>query len=44
MYAVEIASPKFAGLTPVKQHRMVTEVLKDEIKLMHGIQIKTSAA
>ncbi|KAJ3045794.1 BolA-like protein 3 [Rhizophlyctis rosea] len=44
MYAVEIASPQFAGLSPVKQHRMVTEVLKDDIKQMHGIQIKTAAA
>ena len=41
MYAIEIQSDKFKGLGILKQHRMVKEVLKDEIKDMHGIQIKT---
>ncbi|KAI9004050.1 bola protein [Gaertneriomyces semiglobifer] len=44
MYAVQIASPLFRGQSLVKQHRMVTELLKDDIKGMHGIQIKTEAA
>ncbi|KAJ3089004.1 hypothetical protein HK102_007422 [Quaeritorhiza haematococci] len=44
MYAVDIASKKFKGLNLVKQHRLVTEVLKEDIKDMHGIQIKTTAA
>lgn len=43
MYAVEIASPKFNGLSVVKQHKMVNEVLKDEIAGWHGIQLKTKA-
>eukprot|EP00842_Homolaphlyctis_polyrhiza_P001537 jgi/Hompol1/2384/HPOL_001442-RA len=42
MFAVDIASPAFAGLSIVKQHRLVTDTLKDDIKLMHGIQIQTS--
>lgn len=41
MYAVEIASAKFNGLTVIKQHKMVNEVLKDEIAGWHGIQLKT---
>jgi stress-induced morphogen len=41
MYAVEITSPKFKGLSLLKQHRMVSDVLQEEIKSMHGIQIKT---
>ncbi|KAJ3259974.1 hypothetical protein HK103_001484 [Boothiomyces macroporosus] len=41
MYAVEIHSPKFKGKNLVTQHRMVSDVIKDEIKEMHGIQIKT---
>ncbi|KAI9207237.1 bola protein, partial [Polychytrium aggregatum] len=44
MYAVEVESSAFKGLTVVKQHRLVTEILKDDIKGMHGIRIKTAAA
>lgn len=43
MYAVKIASPKFKGVPLVKQHRMVQDLLKDDIAKMHGIQIKTEA-
>ncbi|KAI8592890.1 bola protein, partial [Geranomyces variabilis] len=42
MFAIEIASPLFKGKTLVKQHRMVTDILQEDIKGMHGIQIKTS--
>jgi stress-induced morphogen len=42
MYQVSIESLKFKGIPMVKQHRMVSEILKEEIKTMHGIQIKTS--
>ncbi|TPX34677.1 hypothetical protein SmJEL517_g02765 [Synchytrium microbalum] len=44
MYAVLVASPKFKGVSLVKQHRMVTEALQADIKEMHGIQIKTEAS
>ncbi|KAL7751791.1 hypothetical protein RI367_002791 [Sorochytrium milnesiophthora] len=37
LYGIKIASPKFKGLTTLKQHRMVNEVLKDDIKTWHGI-------
>ncbi|KAL4269365.1 BolA/IbaG family protein [Pleurotus pulmonarius] len=40
-YAVTIASNAFKGLSTIKQHRMVTELLKKEIEGIHGIQIKT---
>ncbi|RCH93955.1 hypothetical protein CU097_012506 [Rhizopus azygosporus] len=39
MYAINIASKKFEGMSIVKQHRMVNEVLKEEIKGMHGLQV-----
>ena len=42
MYKVNIQSPKFAGISLVKQHRMVTEVLRSEIVEMHGLTINTS--
>ena len=44
MYALDIESPKFAGLSVIKQHKMVNAVLKDEIKSWHGVQLKTRAA
>lgn len=42
-YAISISHPSFKGLSTIKQHRLVNEVLKDEIKVMHGLQLKTSA-
>ncbi|EPS38286.1 hypothetical protein H072_7923 [Dactylellina haptotyla CBS 200.50] len=43
MYAVEIESPLFRGLTTLKMHRQVQDVLADDIKGWHGIQLKTKA-
>lgn len=44
MYALEIESPKFKGLTVIKQHKLVNSVLADEIKSWHGLQLRTRAA
>ncbi|KAF9584390.1 hypothetical protein BGW38_006638 [Lunasporangiospora selenospora] len=44
MYQVEVVSPAFKGLNMVKQHRLVNETLKEEIKTMHGIRLTTKAA
>ena len=41
MYAIEIASPKFKGLTIMKQHRLVQSILAEEIKGWHGVQLRT---
>ncbi|KAH9868009.1 hypothetical protein IAQ61_007316 [Plenodomus lingam] len=43
MYALDIESPKFKGLSVIKQHKMVNEVLKDEISGWHGVQLRTKA-
>ncbi|KAI8992455.1 bola protein [Pilobolus umbonatus] len=43
MYAIDIAAKKFEGTTIVKQHRMVNDLLKNEIKDMHGLQLRTTA-
>ncbi|EER07526.1 conserved hypothetical protein [Perkinsus marinus ATCC 50983] len=40
-YKVEVHSPKFIGLTRIKQHQMVNDALKDEIKKWHAITIIT---
>lgn len=39
MYAIDIAAAKFEGTSIVKQHRMVNDILKEEIKGMHGLQV-----
>ncbi|GAA5983608.1 hypothetical protein JCM11641_007298 [Rhodosporidiobolus odoratus] len=42
-YAISIAHESFKGLSMIKQHRIVNELLADEIKGMHGLQLKTKA-
>ncbi|KAG0206826.1 hypothetical protein BGX28_001811 [Mortierella sp. GBA30] len=44
MYQVEVVSSSFKDLSMVKQHRLVNETLKEEIKGMHGIRLTTKAA
>lgn len=41
-YQITVASPKFEGLSVIKQHRLVNDVLKDEIAAAHGVTINTS--
>ncbi len=41
MFAIEVVSKKFRGLSVIKQHRLVNEVLGEEIKGWHGLQLKT---
>ena len=41
MYAVAITSARFRGLPVIRQHRLVNQVLADQIKDWHGIQLKT---
>ncbi|XP_065557515.1 bolA-like protein DDB_G0274439 isoform X1 [Artemia franciscana] len=43
MYAVFVASKEFKGLPVIKQHKLVKEALKEEIKAMHGIRVQTEA-
>ncbi|KAI5959119.1 hypothetical protein CANMA_004137 [Candida margitis] len=44
MFAILVESPKFKGLPMIKQHRLVNDILKDEIKKWHGLQLKTKSA
>ncbi|CAI5760252.1 unnamed protein product [Candida verbasci] len=41
MFSIFIQSDKFNGLTTIKQHRIVNDILKDEISKWHGLQLKT---
>lgn len=40
-YQIIIASEAFKGVPTVKQHRMVNEVLKQEIEGIHGLQVSS---
>jgi len=44
MYALDIESSKFKGLTVIKQHKLVNQILANEIKKWHGVQLKTRAS
>ncbi|ANB11501.1 Aim1p [Sugiyamaella lignohabitans] len=44
MFAISIVSKKFDGMNMVKQHRLVNEVLADDIKQWHGLQLRTKKA
>ncbi|QLQ81732.1 hypothetical protein HG537_0F04930 [Torulaspora globosa] len=43
MFAIEVSSEKFKGLSIVKQHKLVNEILKDDIPRWHGLQLRTKA-
>uniref|UniRef100_A0A1B6FBY2 BolA-like protein 3 n=1 Tax=Cuerna arida TaxID=1464854 RepID=A0A1B6FBY2_9HEMI len=42
MFEISVITKEFKGLTMVKQHRLINEALKEEIKDMHGLRIYTS--
>ncbi|XP_058835558.1 bolA-like protein 3 [Topomyia yanbarensis] len=42
MYEIYVETAEFKGLSTVKQHRLITEILKSEIKDMHGLRIHTA--
>lgn len=44
MFAITVESSMFKGIPMIKQHRLVNEVLRDEIAKWHGLQLKTKAA
>ncbi|KAK9474759.1 bola protein [Dipodascopsis tothii] len=43
MFAIDVGSTKFKGIPMIKQHRMVNEILQDEIKKWHGVKLSTKA-
>lgn len=42
MYEISVETVEFKGMPRVKQHQLITETLKDEIKNMHGLRIHTA--
>lgn len=43
-YAITVSSPAFQGLSTLKQHKLVTETLKQEIVGIHGLQVPHSSS
>ncbi|CCW62638.1 unnamed protein product [Phytomonas sp. EM1] len=41
-FNIQVTSPVFTGKSLVQQHRIVNEVLKQEIKEIHGFTLKTA--
>eukprot|EP01017_Pseudomicrothorax_dubius_P044319 TRINITY_DN747_c0_g1_i1.p1 TRINITY_DN747_c0_g1~~TRINITY_DN747_c0_g1_i1.p1 ORF type:complete len:111 (-),score=26.37 TRINITY_DN747_c0_g1_i1:53-385(-) len=44
MYKIRVESPQFEGKTRIEQHRMVQELLKEQLKNAHGFNISTSSS
>lgn len=42
MYEIVVETKEFGGLSRVKQHQLITDTLKTEIKDMHGLRIHTA--
>lgn len=40
-FKIQIKSEEFKGKTIILQHRLVNEILKDELKEIHALQLKT---
>ncbi|CAD5206169.1 unnamed protein product [Bursaphelenchus okinawaensis] len=43
MYQIIVHTPEFKGRMKLDQHKEITNLLKDEIKSMHGLNIETKA-
>ncbi|KAK7205398.1 bola protein [Myxozyma melibiosi] len=43
MFAIDIVSKSFKGKPMIKQHRMVNEVLAEDLKQWHGVRLTTKA-
>jgi len=41
-YEVIVHASSFQGMPTIKQHRLVQEAIKDDIKKWHAVSIKTS--
>lgn len=44
MFEIFIESPEFKKLSTPKQHKIVYDTLKDQIKVIHGLRVITKAA
>lgn len=42
MYSIFVRAAAFRGKSTVAQHRMVNEVLKDDVAQWHGLSVRTA--
>ncbi|KAI6189999.1 hypothetical protein M3Y97_00069400 [Aphelenchoides bicaudatus] len=42
-YQVAVHTPEFKGLLKIQQHKQITDLLKNEIKEIHGLTIETKS-
>ena len=42
MFRLKIESPEFVGKTKIEQHKLVNQLLKEDIKSLHGFTLETS--
>ncbi len=43
-FSIKLTSPDFKGKSIIMQHRMINDALKDELKEIHALQIKSEAS
>lgn len=43
-FSISISSSQFEGKSTLQQHKLVQEVLKEEIPQIHGLTLKTKAS
>eukprot|EP00882_Tetradesmus_deserticola_P009384 GHRQ01009904.1.p1 GENE.GHRQ01009904.1~~GHRQ01009904.1.p1 ORF type:complete len:105 (+),score=42.61 GHRQ01009904.1:342-656(+) len=43
MYSIEVVADEFKGMSIVKQHQLVTKLLKEQIAEWHGFQLVAKA-
>jgi BolA-like protein 3 len=41
MYNIDVESPLFKGKSIVQQHQLVQQVLREDMKSIHGLNLKT---
>jgi stress-induced morphogen len=41
MFAIDVTSDRFKGMTMIKQHKLVNSILSKEIAQWHGLQLTT---
>ncbi|XP_028392690.1 bolA-like protein 3 [Dendronephthya gigantea] len=44
MYRIFVAADEFKGKRTIQQHRMINDILQDEVKDMHGLTLHTTSS
>ncbi|CAB4010941.1 Hypothetical predicted protein, partial [Paramuricea clavata] len=44
MYRIFVAAAEFQGKRTIQQHRIINDILQDEVKDMHGLTLQTTSS